>query len=166
MSLYGEVSQDYTPAAAFAGVRIEITDPDQTTIYAHGISNDEGTFVIDTSGISDGTPVVVRVVPPLGWLVPPGRAASYTHTIGAPHPPGGFLFWLIACFQPASSWVHRVCWIPAWGVTVQFHDRQFAPYFRCSYPGTTFDHYLAFLLAPSAGRHIWAFYYHRPYIPR
>jgi hypothetical protein len=48
---------------------------------------------------------------------------------------------------------------------VTFKDRHGRPYFRCYYPGTTFNDYQWYAVQASLGKWEWAVYYRRPYVP-
>jgi hypothetical protein len=67
------------------------------------------------------------------------------------------------CTRPTSTWVWKFCWdptIPA--VTVTFHKKGKLTV-TVAYPGTTLADYQKLKAGASKGKHIWDFFYHRPY---
>jgi hypothetical protein len=132
-----------------------------------GVSLSDGTCDLS---FDDGRPgplsVTVTCTPPTAtppWQLTTPASVNLTLTAGV-HSDVAFGLTRRECFRRGSSRVDRVCWLPGQGVQVQFKNRRGTPCFCCYYPGTTYQDYLAFLAAPSLGRHVWEWYYRRPYV--
>ncbi len=66
-------------------------------------------------------------------------------------------------FPRRSTWV-RAVHLVAVGVLPPAVAIEFLDGVTCYYPGTTETQYTSMTRSASAGKHVWAFFYHRPYV--
>jgi hypothetical protein len=135
--------------------------PTDNGLFSVTIPDDPATFTLTAAppALNPGDPPWMLTTPPDPLTFSLGTAAGTFVTEVF------FGYAATECFRRGSSWVDRVCWVPWLGVRVQFKDRRGTPYFCCYYPGTTYQDYLSFRVAPSLGRHVRLWYYYRPYVP-
>ncbi|MFO0876500.1 MAG: SdrD B-like domain-containing protein [Gemmataceae bacterium] len=155
--------------AGIVGRTVKVYNSTGTTLLATATTGVGGVVVVTLTGQPDPCTYRIQALPPTGWWNT--TPTLIVNTYGTGVTPGSNHFGQSntppprRCFRPASSWVWEVCWLPdLGGIGVTLHHKGI-PYVRVLYPGTSYDDWLLWLLAPSAGRHLHHVFYGRPYLP-
>jgi len=143
-----------------AGLRVRISEAVFLIGYDQSAVTDaSGFYSIDSTGLG-ATTYHIRVYISDEWSPIFGNDFDYNT---GPGQVDDFPF-IELCTRVQSSWLVKVCFIPARGVRVTFKNRH-GRLFTCLYPGTTLADYVQLREAASKGRWIHWFYAKvRPYV--